>query len=98
MADYPEADDQDLAEVFDEDNVAGDSAQVVEPDRTPDLADYTAAEGDEDDDAFDFDDEADKDAALDEEDQPDETDRDPAGDSPRTRLEDRPERGPARSS
>lgn len=97
MANNPEQpDDQDLAEAFDEDNVAGDSAQTVEPDRTPDLADYTAAEGDEDDDAFAI--EGDDDAALDEEDAPEETDRDPDEDAPRTRLEDRPEHGPARSS
>lgn len=73
-----DADDQDVAEIFDEDNITEDGGDIATSDMQRDVFDVTSAEGDADDDEFadedddDFDpdqaDDAELDAMLEEDD------------------------------
>ena len=93
MVDTPELEDQDQAEVLDETNLTRDGEDIANFDDIADVEDLTTALGDEDEDAENAD--ADADADGDPRDLVDEfsdgDDDAEVDDSPRTRLEDRPE-------
>jgi len=88
MADEHNADDQDMAEIFDETNLTPDGDDIANADELPDLLDVTSAVGDADDE------DEDPDAEIDWDDVgPDQEDEDEDGADPvlRTQLEDQPE-------
>src|SRR5476651_1793020 len=93
MVDVPDLEDQDQAEVLDETNLTRDGDDIANFDDIPDVLDVTTAIGDEDEDgeneAVDEDAEGDPRDLFDE--FSDGDDGAEIDDSPRTRLEDRPE-------
>jgi hypothetical protein len=93
MADVPDLEDQDQAEVLDETNLTRDGDDIANFDDIPGVLDVTTAVGDEDEDEenreLDEDEDGDPRDLVDEfSDGDDDAEID---DSPRTRLEDRPE-------
>jgi hypothetical protein len=93
MVDVPELEDQDQAEVMDETNLTRDGDDIANFDEIPDVLDVTSTIGDDEedteDDAADEGDDGDPRDLVDE--FSDGDDDEEVDDSPRTRLEDRPE-------